>query len=598
DHDGVPDAIDPHPSVANPSDKSVLTENGTSNGISNGSGNVAQSQQDLRFSCNQDAHAPKDLQRLSRTQYENTLQDLMQHSVSAATATAVMQAAQPALSAFPDDAISKDAPFAVMDQSVSQAHADAFMNIGTSVAQALTSSANRVSELVGSCASAKSATASTMQSCISTFIDSFGKRALRHSLNADEKSFYLEVYAASGSAIDAQGLADVITVMLNAPDFIYRVEFGAGQADSSGTLFQLNDYEIATRLAYEFWQTAPDDDLLAAADRGELSTDDGYQKALDRVLADPRAGLGLEQFAREWLDLDDMRPLDALVGTPVFDAFAGANKPNANLKEEMIQDLTDSIAFHAFSDQGTLAEWLESPYSFARTQDLASIYGTSVWDGKSAPPRFPDGQRAGLITRAALLSTGTANSNPILKGVLIRERLLCDKLGPPPPNAAGKLPDLSGNKTERQAVEALTEVPGSNCAGCHATQINPLGYATEGFDALGRVRSKENVYDAQGHVTVSLAVDTSSVPHVWASDATPSNGASDLTALLTDSGKVEACFAREWMRYSEARTESEDTDGCGLETVRSTLANGQSMKEALRQFALLPQFRQRFVPAS
>lgn len=599
DHDGVPDAIDPNPNIANPSDTSVLTgdNNSNSNNRSSGNGNVAQSQEELRFSCNQDAHATRDLQRLSRKQYENTLRDLLQRSVSGASATAVLQSATSALASFPNDTITKDAPFGVMDQAVSQAHADALLSVGTSVAQALTASSDRIAELVGSCASAKSSTASAMQTCVDDFIARFGKRALRHNLNQDEKSFYREVYAASSGTIDAQGLADVIAVMLNAPDFVYRVEFGASQAGSNSALFQLSDHEIAARLAYQFWQSSPDDELLAAADRGELSTDAGYEKALDRVLTDPRAGEGLEQFAREWLGLDDMRALDSLVGTPVFDAFAGADSPSASLKEEMIQDLTDSLAFHAFTDEGTLAEWLESPYSFARSQDLAAIYGTPAWDGKSAPPRFPAGQRAGLITRAALLATGSANTRPIMKGVLIRERLLCDKLGMPPANAAGKLPDLSGDKTTREAVQALTEVAGSNCAGCHASQINPLGFATEGFDALGRTRTKQDLYDAQGHVIASKPVDTSGVPRVWLSDTTPASGPADLTSMLVDSGKIEACFAREWQRYSEARVENEDTDGCGLETVRAALTDGESIKEALRRFALQPQFRQRYVPA-
>ncbi|HEX5657903.1 MAG TPA: DUF1588 domain-containing protein, partial [Polyangiales bacterium] len=295
--------------------------------------------------------------------------------------------------------------------------------------------------------------------------------------------------------------------------------------------------------------------------------------------------------------LDALRPLDSLNGTPIFDTFAGKDKPSATLKEEMIQDLTDSLAYHAQQEQGTLQEWLESPYSFAKSAALAAIYETPVWDGKSAPPQLPK-VRTGLLTRAALLATGSANTRPIMKGVLIRERLLCDELGAPPPDSFGKLPDLSGEKTTRELVEAITQVPGSACASCHTTQINPLGFATENFDSLGRLRKTQDLYDTNGKVLTSKPIDTGSVPRVWMDDTATSTGATDLTSMLVDSGKVEACFAREYIRYASARAENVQTDGCELEAIRAKLDSGQSMLDALKALTLLPQFRQRFVPAS
>jgi hypothetical protein len=589
DGDGVADSVDPNPFQALPGDKAAATD---------GKGGVPATGKhaELSFTCNPDARTAKTLQRLSRIEYQNTLGDLLNESTSAATAADVLKAIQPSIDAYPADAVSKSARFATMDQGFSQEHADALMTIGTAVGAALTSSSARIGELVGTCAADKSATATTMNGCVDEFIARFGKRVLRHDLNQDERSFYREVYAASGNAVDAQGIADVVAVMLNAPDFVYRVEYGKDAVAGKDSRFQLNDYEIATRLAYQFWQTTPDAELLAAADRGELSTDAGFTEALDRVLADDRAGEGLGEFTREWLHLDELRPLESLVGTPVFDAFAGADKPSVTLKEEMIQDLTDSMAFHALKEEGTLAEWLESPYSFAKSDALAAIYNTPKWDGQSQPPRFPEGERAGLVTRAALLATGSANTRPIMKGVLIRENLLCDKLGAPPANAFGKLPDLSGEKTTRELVEAVTQEPGSSCAGCHTKQINPLGFATEGFDSLGRKRDKQDLYDDNGKVVASKAIKTDSVPAIWIEDTTPASGPKDLTSMLVDSGKVDACFARQWVRYAAARSENEDSDGCELETVRSTLDSGQSLKEALKRFALLPQFRQRFMP--
>ncbi|HEX5657978.1 MAG TPA: DUF1592 domain-containing protein, partial [Polyangiales bacterium] len=484
------------------------------------------------------------------------------------------------------------APFASMDQSVSQAHVDALMTIGEAIGAQLTSSSERTNLLLGACASDGDAS-----NCVGQFIEVFGKRALRHELNDAEKAFYMEVYGASGG-LNKQALADVVAVMLNAPDFVYKVEYGAKAVSGKDALYGLNDYEIATRLAFQFWQTTPDQELLDAADAGELASEKGFAEALDRVLKDPRTGNGLELFAREWLDLDALRPLDSLNGTAIFDAFTGKDKPSATLKEEMIQDVTDSLAYHAQVEEGTLQEWIESPYSFARSQALAAIYKVPVWDGKDQPPRMPEGERAGLITRAALLATGSANTRPIMKGVLIRERLLCDKLGAPPAGAANQLPDLSGEKTTRELVEAVTQQPGSACSACHTTRINPLGFSTEDFDALGRKRTKQELFSDQGKVVASKNIDSSSVPRIWADDATASRGAADVTGILIASGKLEACFAREYVRYSAAREEDVKLDGCELEAVRAKLADTGGILEALRAFALLPQFRQRYVPAS
>jgi len=590
DGDGIVDAIDPNPHLANPDDADNIGDP-----KSRGPGRA----QNLSFQCNPDARSEKTLQRLSRVEYENTLRDLLRMSTSDATSRAVMDAVKPLVSAYPSDATDKIKPFSTMDQSVTDAHAKALLTVGTEVAKQLTSSTQRIDEVLA-CSASKSATTSASASCIDGFIARFGKRALRHELNDGERSFYREVYGASTSTVDAQGLADVITVMLNAPDFFYRVEYGKDQVGGKAGLFKLSDYEIATRLAYQFWQSTPDDALLAAADRGELTNDGGFQKQLDRVLADPRAATGLERVTREWLGLDGLEELDKNASSKAFAAFAGDDMPNGSLKEEMIDDVTASMAYHAFKADDSLADWLESPYSFAKSPALAAIYGTPVWNGTGAPPSFPAGERAGLITRAALLATrhGTASTSPILKGVQIRERLLCDKLKPPPANFGGLLPELSENATTRTLVEETTSK--TECATCHANQINPLGVPTENFDALGRVRDEQPLYDIEtGTYIKSLPLNTRAVPHVTSdTDEREAANAQDLTEMIVQSGKAEKCFAQQYVRFTAARAENTATDGCELETIRSTLDGGASIKEALRRFALLPQFRQRYAPPS
>jgi len=193
---------------------------------------------------------------------------------------------------------------------------------------------------------------------------------------------------------------------------------------------------------------------------------------------------------------------------------------------------------------------------------------------------------------------GTNTTSPILKGVLIREQLLCDQLDPPPAAFGGLDKESTERKTTRALVESLTENR-KECASCHKEKINPLGFLTEGFDALGRIRKEQPLYDDGGKVVDTLPLNTSSMPRIASeNDTTVAKGPQDLTNLIVQSGKVERCFALQYVRYSKARAENIPTDGCEVETVLTALDGRFSINQALRRYAMLPQFLQRFVPAS
>jgi hypothetical protein len=181
-----------------------------------------------------------------------------------------------------------------------------------------------------------------------------------------------------------------------------------------------------------------------------------------------------------------------------------------------------------------------------------------------------------------------------MKGVYLRKALLCDEIPPPPANAANKKPELSPTASTREVVEQLTEQPGTQCAGCHATRINPLGFATENFDALGRVRSSQTLYDPDtGAVVGDAPIDTTSVPRVKDGDETPSSGAADLSRLMLESGKPHACFVRQYFRFTFGRAEALDTDGCSLAEMHKGVLEGQSLREVLRNVALTDAFKTR-----
>jgi hypothetical protein len=124
-------------------------------------------------------------------------------------------------------------------------------------------------------------------------------------------------------------------------------------------------------------------------------------------------------------------------------------------------------------------------------------------------------------------------------------------------------------------------------------QINPLGFATENFDALGRVRTEQRIFDDEtGAVLGALPVDTTSVPRID-SDDTISNGAADVVRLMDESPKPHACFARQYFRFTFGRQEDIDRDACVLADLKTALDDGAPLASVLRSVAKSKAFRSR-----
>jgi len=533
------------------------------------------------------------LRRLSKVQYENTVGDLVGFALAADRA-AVMAMITPMLGDLPDDLrkgpSEKYGGLKRLDQTVQQASVEQSYAIAVAVGAALTSTPERLGAVAGACAA--DADASNDGPCLDGFIRRFGEQALRRAVTDDDVAFYRDV--AGAPPFDAPDYADVIAMLMTAPSFLYFVEHGAADAPAAAVNAKLSAYELATRLSYHFWQTTPDAALLDAARSGSILTEDGYAAQVERIFADDRTGQALKAFYAEWLFRPDLDPLDSRLGTPRFDAFRGDFTPTPGLRERMFSEVSDMAMFYSLGAEGKFDDFFGSTKSFATTEDLAALYGVPAWDGKSAPPDFPDATRVGLLGRAAMTATGSATTRPIMKGVFIRRALLCEDIPPPPNNASASKPEAKQNLTTRGAVEQLTEKQGTACAGCHQLFINGLGFATEGFDALGRSRKEETIFDSDtGAELAKLLIDTRSVPKVDLGDDTVSSGVVDLNRLLLDSGKPQSCFAREYFRFTFARKEDLVKDGCALAGMQKILLSHGSISSVLRAIALDPAFRQR-----
>ncbi|MFO0659896.1 MAG: DUF1592 domain-containing protein [Polyangiaceae bacterium] len=306
-------------------------------GGAGGTGGSSTSPSEYKFTCDT-KQTPDEvpLRRLSKTQYLNTLRDVVELGVPGSGDLA-MSSITSALENVPDD-LRKEQPsdtrggFRELDQVVHQEHIDASFDVAQRLGTFLTRP-ERLGVLLGACSTDNDS--SNDDACADAFIQRFGERVLRRPLESDDLAFFRGVYDAQG--INSDGLIDVITVMLTSPEFLYFVEHGDSQV--SGDTYALSAFELASRLSYHFWQTTPDDELFDAAKTGALLTEDGYDAQVTRLSKDPRAKASIESFFGEWLWLDDLPKMNALVGTPVFDAFAGDSKPTASLRDAMVNEV-------------------------------------------------------------------------------------------------------------------------------------------------------------------------------------------------------------------------------------------------------------------
>jgi hypothetical protein len=249
-----------------------------------------------------------------------------------------------------------------------------------------------------------------------------------------------------------------------------------------------------------------------------------------------------------------------------------------------------------FATDGTLSDLFLTDLSFTQSPDLATVYGVPVWDGSSAYPVMPAGERAGLLTRSAFLLSGNHETHPIHRGAEIRRSILCDTLPQPDPSALpeGALtpPEVTDDQTTRQRFEAKTG--NEPCNSCHS-QMNPIGFVLESYDALGRFRVEERVIDeATGEELARLPIDSQTTPAIGSDPSVSVDTGLGLSQEVVDSGKTEGCFSRQYFRFTYGRDE-DATDGCALERVRSVLSEGGSLRDALKGIALDPSFRSRRV---
>ncbi|MBA3819160.1 MAG: DUF1592 domain-containing protein [Deltaproteobacteria bacterium] len=365
-------------------------------------------------------------------------------------------------------------------------------------------------------------------------VASFGLRAFRRPLLDVELARYVALFESAGPVFPQHdaftaGVRLTIQGMLQSPFFLYRTELSDAVAEGA---MPLNGYEVAARLSYLFWNSMPDDALFAAAKAGELDDADGVRLHASRMFDDPRTRAQFRRFHYQAFSVAEYADIDK--STTVFPGWRREIGPM--MQEEVLRFL-DSVII----SDGGVADVLTSTKAFVNA-DLAKIYGVPGSFGADyREVELDPTTRAGLLTRAGFLARNATldEPDPIHRGVFINLNVLCRPIAAPP-NIPPEL-ERTGD-TNREKVDSITG-QGTCGEGCHHTMINPIGFAFEGYDAVGAQRTTDRGFPINTAATYSFA-DGRAISY---------GNAVDLSQQLASSPEVHGCYTSHLLEFMLGR---------------------------------------------
>ncbi len=370
------------------------------------------------------------------------------------------------------------------------------------------------------------------------FIRDLGRRAYRRPLEPAEASAYDSlfrngkvIYQSGDDFVD--GVRLVLRAILQSPHFIYRTELGVV---ARGATVQLSPYEAAAKLSLALTGTIPDDATLDAARDGRLAQPSDVKDLARSMLEAASAPDLMADFHAQVMRTKLYGAIDK--DTTVFPAFV------SDMGADMATEVQMFSREVTITQQGGLNQLLLSPFTFVNSR-LAAVYGLSGTFGDAfQKAELNPTERAGLLTQLGFLAENAGRAavatGTIHRGVFIMRNLYCREISPPPNIDFAHLPPGVG-ATNRERIDNLTSAAG--CAACHHTLINPLGFAFESFDAIGRFRTA----DENG-----IAIDPHGSISAGGTDVTFAN-APQLSARLAADPDVHRCYAAGWLEYLHGR---------------------------------------------
>ena len=412
--------------------------------------------------------------------------------------------------------------------------------------------------------------------CSKEFLRRHGPRLLRRPLTEQDVGPRLEAATSAAETMSDfyAGLEALLTSLLIAPDFLFRVEEATPDPADPGTL-RLTDLTLASRLSYLLWNAGPDDALLEAAQTGELSRPEGLARELDRMLASPRLEQGVRALFEDVFRFDEFSEISK---DPIrYPAYSSEVAEDA--REQTLRVVVD----HLVRREGDYRDLFTTRHSFM-TRKLGPIYEVPVeaekgWQSFEFPPGDP---RAGLLAHASfnMLHAHPGRSSATLRGVFLREAVLCQEVPPAPADVDFGLFNEDENPEYRTARDRLSvHASTASCRNCHEL-TDPIGLGLEVFDGVGRHRTTENgaLIDTSGELDGDFFADNVALGEVFRES--PLLGACLVENVYRYAvGREPVSTERRLLRHLERRLEDE---GYRLDALLREVATSEGFRTATR----------------
>lgn len=414
--------------------------------------------------------------------------------------------------------------------------------------------------------------ATTDAACAQSIIGATGRRLFRRPLGTDEVATYKAVYDKARELGETHegSVKQVLRALLSSSEFIYRVELDPNPA--SNEAHPLNGYELASRLSYFLWSSAPDDTLLNAAGDGSLLTEATIRTTVDRMLADPIKGARfVENFSGQWLGARKLpnRATDTTV-------FPDWSTPVAqSLTKEMYLYFDEFV-----KNDRPWSEFMTADINFVDA-NTAKLYGVPAPAGGGMQRmEIKTDKRVGFTGLAGFLAASSlpARTSPTLRGGTVLRKLLC-KEPPTPPKGVPELGGAGGFDPTKNVKVALEQHRTQmSCAVCHA-MFDPFGLALEQFDGIGKYRT--------------TYADGSTIDPTGVLAGQQFMGAEGVSQVVVADPRYNECVAEYLFTYGLGR-ERTASDGPSLKAMEATWLTGTpSLRRLIQTLALSDSFRTR-----
>ncbi len=393
-------------------------------------------------------------------------------------------------------------------------------------------------------------------------LENFAKKAWRRPVTQDEVNRlgrFVELAFSNGEGFE-RGIQLAVQATLVSPHFLFRVERTLPPTRAGKTAFPITDYELASRLSYFLWSSMPDERLFGLAAEGLLR--EGYilEEQVKRMLRDPKALAVAENFGGQWLNIRNLKTKVNMPDAGTFKSF------DEKLRLAMVRE-TELFFDAIVKEDRSILDFLDADFTFINER-LAKHYGMKDIKGDEFRRVSLAGvERRGVLTHASIL-TVTSNptrTSPVKRGKWILENILNTPPPPPPPD----VPELDEQQAElkgtlRQRMEQHRVKP--ICASCHQ-RMDPLGFGFENFDAVGAWRTHEGKFpiDASGVLPSGQSF----------------KGPRELVAILkAKDGEFRRCLAEKLLTYGLGRG-LEYYDRCAVDDICAATVRGENRFSSL-----------------